>query len=599
MRRKQSNPKKIIKHRGLYSPTALHNAYLKVKDSGLPVRTVAKQYGVPHTTLWDRVKGVIDPECLKPGPAPLFSQEEEVKLVDHVKTMAALGYGYTISEVVASATNYAVFLGKRPNDKPLSVKWFKGFQQRWPELRVVRPRALSNYRAKATSEANVHEYFNNLMSVVEKHDLHNKPECVYNIDEKGIQTEHTPPFIISGTLKAPAVTSSRSCVTTIIGCGNALGTQLPPFFVFKGKRLNADLLQGSTQGSSGCMSDSGWSNSAVFLHYMDTHFLRYVQRVDKSQPILVLLDGHKSHINVPVLDWAKKNNIILFILPAHTSHVLQPLDVGCFGPLQKIYNSMCHRFIRENPSTKITRYNVAPLGSAAYVAALSVENLRSAFKKSGVFPVDESAVSKEHFTTSLPYVAAPSVPEINKNMHERNPDVFFYEAEVVINKKKEFNNAKKKNNILEFTSGKEITDPIIEQKLRERAETTNEQKNKQQTEQSNKHSKLMPTKETVSQTRNKQLKKKQSTKQHTYPEPGPSHLNTDVESSEDDDETCCVCSLFQPKELANCVSLIFVKWAKCDFDNCSHWVHLQFCTATNVVRRNDPFYCPCHNIAEE
>ncbi|KAH3856609.1 hypothetical protein DPMN_099201 [Dreissena polymorpha] len=71
--------------------------------------------------------------------------------------MAALGYGYTISEVVASATNYAVFLGKRPNDKPLSVKWFKGFQQRWPELRVVRPRALSNYRAEATLEVNVHE----------------------------------------------------------------------------------------------------------------------------------------------------------------------------------------------------------------------------------------------------------------------------------------------------------------------------------------------------------------------------------------------------------------------------------------------------------
>ncbi|KAH3897171.1 hypothetical protein DPMN_021356 [Dreissena polymorpha] len=99
----------------------------------------------------------------------------------------------------------------------------------------------------------------------------------------------------------------------------------------------------------------------------------------------------------------------------------------------------------------------------------------------------------------------------------------------------------------------------------------------------------------------KQLNKKPSTKQHTYPEPGPSHLNTDVESSEDedDDETCCVCSRFQPKELANCASLIFVRWAKCDFDNCSHWVHLQLCTATNVVRRNDPFFCPCHNIADE
>ncbi|KAH3822459.1 hypothetical protein DPMN_124237 [Dreissena polymorpha] len=77
-----------------------------------------------------------------------------------------------------------------------------------------------------------------------------------------------------------------------------------------------------------------------------------------------------------------------------------PLMWVVLDPFKKIYNSMCHRFIRENPSTKITRYNVAPLGSAAYVAVLSVENLRSAFKKSGVFPVDQSAVSKEHFTTS-------------------------------------------------------------------------------------------------------------------------------------------------------------------------------------------------------
>jgi hypothetical protein len=56
--------------------------------------------------------------------------------------------------------------------------------------------------------------------------------------------------------------------------------------------------------------------------------------------LLLIFDGHKSHISVDLIDWAKEQKIILFILPAHTSHILQPLDVACFGPFQKIYNKV-------------------------------------------------------------------------------------------------------------------------------------------------------------------------------------------------------------------------------------------------------------------
>ena len=41
------------------------------------------------------------------------------------------------------------------------------------------------------------------------------------------------------------------------------------------------------------------------------------------------------------------------------------------------------------------------------------------------------------------------------------------------------------------------------------------------------------------------------------------HSETD-DDDDGDDEKCCVCSLFQPAELANHVSLTFVKWAQCD-----------------------------------
>ena len=204
-----------------------------VKETGMPIKKAASQYGVPHSTLRDRVKGRVDTETLKPGPAPLFSLEEEAKFVEHIKTMSNLGYGYTVTEIVDKASNFAAYLGKRSPDKPLTVRWFKCFKQRWPELKVVKPRALSNYRAEATTQSNLDEYCNNLKAVIDANNLMDKPHCIYNLDEKGIQIEYTPPYVVTTNAKTPAITSSRASITTIIGCGNALGTLIPPFLYLR------------------------------------------------------------------------------------------------------------------------------------------------------------------------------------------------------------------------------------------------------------------------------------------------------------------------------------------------------------------------------
>ena len=87
-----------------------------------------------------------------------------------------------------------------------------------------------------------------------------------------------------------------------------------------------------------------------------------------------------------LIDWAKENNVVLFVLPAHTSHALQPLDLGCFGPFQRIYNAECHKFIRDNPSSRVTRYNVCSIACKAYSHALSPENLKGSFRRSGIYP---------------------------------------------------------------------------------------------------------------------------------------------------------------------------------------------------------------------
>lgn len=127
-----------------------------------------------------------------------------------------------------------------------------------------------------------------------------------------------------------------------------------------------------------------------------------------DQKALLLLNGHKSHISVGLVQWAKERNIILFILPAHTSHILQPLDVGCYGPMQRKFNAECHKLTQESQCV-VTRYNVCQLVCKVYSKALSADNLISSFRK----PVSIHVIE-------MPYPAASLIPAEVFNTEEDN-----------------------------------------------------------------------------------------------------------------------------------------------------------------------------------
>ena len=106
-----------------------------------------------------RAKGRVDPETTGSGPAPVLSQEEEAGFVEHLNYMASVEYGYTRSEIVSMASEFAVSLQMRDIDHPFSLKRFRSFMKRWPELGVTKPRSLSVARAKATIQDVVSKYF--------------------------------------------------------------------------------------------------------------------------------------------------------------------------------------------------------------------------------------------------------------------------------------------------------------------------------------------------------------------------------------------------------------------------------------------------------
>ena len=119
----------------------------------------------------------------------------------------------------------------------MSNKWLYAFLKRWKDdIASLKPRQLESFRAKSSTPDIIETHFNNLKTVMEKNALMNKPQHIYNLDETGIQPEHRPSNVIADpTCKPQAITSPKSTTTTVIGCANALGNSIPPFFVFKGK----------------------------------------------------------------------------------------------------------------------------------------------------------------------------------------------------------------------------------------------------------------------------------------------------------------------------------------------------------------------------
>ena len=88
--------------------------------------------------------------------------------------------------------------GKEKSNKDMINVWLYGFFKRWSEeLASLTPRRLESTRAKATSPDIIENYYKNLQDKIEKYDLTDKPQHIYNIDETGITPDHRPPKVIA------------------------------------------------------------------------------------------------------------------------------------------------------------------------------------------------------------------------------------------------------------------------------------------------------------------------------------------------------------------------------------------------------------------
>ena len=100
---------------------------------------------------------------------------------------------------------------------------------------------------------------------------------------------------------------------------------------------------------------------------------------------LLIVYWHSSHVNLKFIEWADQHRIILLILPPHSTHRLQPLDVSLFSSLATAYSNQITKLMSDSLGlVSMSKREFWPLFKAAWDISFTVQNINSGFSKTGI-----------------------------------------------------------------------------------------------------------------------------------------------------------------------------------------------------------------------
>ena len=87
----------------------------------------------------------------------------------------------------------------------------------------------------------------------------------------------------------------------------------------------------------------------------------FLSNIPPSRPVLLIMDGHSSHVSIDVIQLAQDTGIHLLCVPAHTTHILQPLDIGVFKSFKSNFTKACSKYRAAHPGRVVIGDRLASL----------------------------------------------------------------------------------------------------------------------------------------------------------------------------------------------------------------------------------------------
>ena len=265
----------------------------------------------------------------------------------------------------------------------------------------------------------IHEWFNILASVAAT-EVH--PDLLINLDETGFgkqkKSTKTKTVIVtkdvddSNLLYAESKDPGHVTVVSAITAG---GKMLKPLFIHKNKTLHPDAGQCTFyKNVYYSHTSSSFISTAIYNKYIVDEVIPYVQKIRENlnspeANAILIVDGHRSHNNEYINAALAEHNIEYLIMPAHSSHILQPLDRYFFHAAKQAYERSKKRTDIDEVTANLERIYIA-----IQTAAIQANIIRS-WSHAGIVPViEDGEIKRVIFEESKLYKFTSSL--FNKDM---------------------------------------------------------------------------------------------------------------------------------------------------------------------------------------
>ena len=150
-------------------------------------------------------------------------------------------------------------------------------------------------------------------------------------------------------------------------------------------------------------TDKGYMVTDLFVAALDYWAEQMKTQFGITDRVILIVDGHASHVNYKVAQWALDHKWEIITLPSHCTHRMQPMDVSYFNKFRSLYHEISNQlnenepvysssgddlssFLRDNTQAQVS---LAILQASRY---MSQGLISDGFKATGIWPLNRHKV---------------------------------------------------------------------------------------------------------------------------------------------------------------------------------------------------------------
>ena len=279
---------------------------------GTPIRQAARQFGVPKSTLFNRLKnpklgltlGTDVP--VRRGREKFLQLDEEQVVVDWANNMTEVGLAPSAAQVLLALQLFLNRKGRHSGfkDNLPSEGWFRRFRARH-NLEVRKIESVPPPQTLPTDQS-LRQWFNQVFTYLHKNgqvEILADPTRIWTCMERGFPLKHSGNEVVCPSNVEDSYYEKRNSKRPTISLVSAVGASggiLKPFVCYPYNRMPSSIVETMPSGWKVANTDSGWMTADTFLKFLKEHFIVGLQAMDIKFPILVVVESHESHVSFEI-----------------------------------------------------------------------------------------------------------------------------------------------------------------------------------------------------------------------------------------------------------------------------------------------------------